>query len=86
MITVSNDDKRHLLCLACGTEKNVCEIDIDTDSETYYITLCKNCCDRLLNKIVNFWEEKEFYQEPVKRSFWDDFNLVVDEDDEEKME
>ena len=80
MITVSNDDKRHLLCLACGTEKNVCEIDIDTDSETYYITLCKNCCGRLLNKIVNFWEEKEIYEEPVKRSFWDDFNRIVDEE------
>ena len=79
MITVSNDDKRHLQCVHCGVDKNVCEIDIDTDSETYYITLCKNCCGRLLNKIANFWEEKEIYEEPKRGSFWD-LNLVVDEE------
>ena len=88
MITVSNGDKIHLQCFHCGTDKNVCEINIDSDAKTAYIGfgLCRGCCGRLGNKIVNFWEEKEAYQEPVKRSFWDDFNLVVDEDDEEKME
>ena len=85
MITVSNGDKIHLHCFHCGADKNVCEINIDSDAKTSYIGfgLCEKCCGRLLNKIVNFWEEKEFYQEPVKRSFWDDFNVVVDE---EKME
>ena len=85
MIAIGDGDKIHLHCFHCGADKNVCEINIDSDAKTAYIGfgLCKKCCGRLANKIVNFWEEKEIYQEPVKRSFWDDFNLVVDE---EKME
>lgn len=82
MIAVGDGNKRHLHCFHCGTDKNVCEIDIDSNTKTSYMgfSLCKECCARLLNKIANFWEEKEIYEEPVKRSFWDDFNRIVDEE------
>ena len=81
MIAVGDSDKRHLHCFHCGTDKNVCEIDIDSNTKISYIGfgLCKECCARLLNKIANFWEEKEIYEEPKRGSFWD-LNLVVDEE------